>query len=118
MGWSISPSDGASINSSGVATFTKDGTFTITYTDSNGCTGSTTYTASGCGGTCDCSGVHMTASITATSEEGSEGAEGASGAGTFISSASYIPCKSSMKVSRKALTFATFSTIVPPFVAH
>ena len=50
MGWSISPSDGASINSSGVATFTKDGTFTITYTDSNGCTGSTTYTASGCGG--------------------------------------------------------------------
>jgi hypothetical protein len=49
MGWSISPSDGASINSSGVATFTKDGTFTITYTDSNGCTGSTTYTASGCG---------------------------------------------------------------------
>ena len=192
MGWSISPTAGATINDSGVATFTANGTYTITYTDSNGCTGSTTYTAncgtgptnvtislscslnssnttltitanassnvdtavsvtvtgnlnlknsggitfsttltdtitiaagsssesdsydaddfaggvsfvdascsisslsptssssqnyikgSGCscsggGGTCDCSGVDMTASITATSEEGSEGAEG------------------------------------------
>ena len=50
MGWSISPTAGATINDSGVATFSANGTFTITYTDSNGCTGSTTYTVSGCGG--------------------------------------------------------------------
>ena len=50
-GWTISPTDGASINqSTGVASFsantstTEDKVYTITYTNDNGCTGSTTYT--------------------------------------------------------------------------
>jgi hypothetical protein len=49
-GWTISPTDGASINqSTGVASFsantstTEDKVYTITYTNDNGCTGSTTY---------------------------------------------------------------------------
>jgi hypothetical protein len=46
--WSIIPNDGASINSEGVATFqanngTTEKTYIITYTDDNGCSGSTEY---------------------------------------------------------------------------
>lgn len=56
--WSIIPNDGASINSEGVATFqpnsgTTDREYTITYTDDNGCTGSTRYIVSACTG-CQC----------------------------------------------------------------
>lgn len=51
--WSIIPNDGASINSEGVATFqpnsgTTDREYIITYTDDNGCTGSTRYIVSAC----------------------------------------------------------------------
>ncbi len=77
MGWSISPTAGATINDSGVATFTANGTFTITYTDSNGCTGSTTYTVSGCGGGktnvnislgCSLNSSNTTLTVTATAD--------------------------------------------------
>ena len=50
MGWTISPPDGASIDANtGVATFSKnegdsDSAYTITYTDSDGCTATTTFT--------------------------------------------------------------------------
>ena len=53
--WSID--GGASIDSNGVATFpknetTSDKTYTITYEDDGGCTGSTTYTVPKCETTC------------------------------------------------------------------
>ena len=77
MEWSISPTAGATINDSGVATFSANGTFTITYTDSNGCTGSTTYTVSGCGGGktnvnislgCSLNSSNTTLTVTATAD--------------------------------------------------
>ena len=56
MAWSISPTTGVDFNTStGVAKFSantsnSNSAYTITYTDANGCTASTTYTVSACTG--------------------------------------------------------------------
>ena len=65
MGWSISPNS-ATINSSGVASIPKntgetDITYTITYVDSDGCEGSTTYKMKACPPTpCNCTNLNAT----------------------------------------------------------
>ena len=70
MAWSIAPTD-ATIDSNGKATITSRGTsnkvYTITYTDTNGCTASTTYTLKGYN--CD-DDVHINSTIPTLSSAG------------------------------------------------
>lgn len=61
MAWSITPTD-ATINNDGVANFppnetSSDKPYTITYTDNNGCTATTTYTVKGHTVDCNCSSI-------------------------------------------------------------
>ena len=70
MAWSITPTD-ATIDSNGNATITSrttsDKVYTITYTDTNGCTASTTYTLKGYN--CD-DDVHINSTIPTLSSAG------------------------------------------------